>query len=146
VTTRAQVESEIVARLGGWLTAAGLDGRTTDGTNADLASPIAWAIGQSGGSIADPSDPNDADLATATGAAAQVSDLAEYRALLNVYQNYTKVDVSAPAGSVKKDQLRQAMWAAILRKQASLRLVYGIEVGAAFAAATSSSVGNRFVW
>lgn len=105
--TRANVETELVRRAGAFLTAAGL-ATTTAGANADLASPIAFALRQAGITPADPVDPANADFADISDVDA-LFDLAELRLLENIYQNYTKVDVAAGAVSAKNDQLRQAI-------------------------------------
>lgn len=140
--TRTSVDTRLLRRVGRWLTAAGLDGATDDGTNVDLADPIAWAIGQTGGTVVDTLAPDDADLATVT-SDDQMLDLAEYRLLLNAYQNYTKVDVEGLAGKAKLDQLRAGLKEAITLKRAQIASDYGIGV---FAASESFSVAHQVAW
>ena len=60
--TIAQLETILVKRAGDLLTQAGLDGTTHDGTNADLADPVAFAVRTMGGTTTDPTNPADADL------------------------------------------------------------------------------------
>lgn len=122
--TRAQFEAEIVSRVGGFLSAAGL-AITTAGTNTDLDSPIAYALRASGYTASYP--PTTADLSTTeTADEDKLYDLAELRALENAYAHYTKVDSSAVVLKASLDQLRQAMRARIAELRARVALLYGI--------------------
>ena len=123
--TREQLEAELIARAGDWMVKAGMDGTTVDGTNADLDGPIAWGLRQAGTTLADPLAPTSGEIASVTDSD-KVFDLAELRLLRNVYQNYTKVDVSSPAGAAKLDQLRQALRDAIRAKMLEIADTYSI--------------------
>lgn len=123
MTTRAEAEVELVARLGGWLVAAGLDGTTVDGTNASLDSPLAWALRAV-------EEDSVADVPSAS--LSQFYDLAELRALLTIYQNYSKVDGKAGPVEGKADQLAQRMARRIADLRAQIAADYGIGGGASF--------------
>jgi hypothetical protein len=139
--TRAIVETELVRRLGGYLTAAGL-AITTAGSNADLSSPIAYALRASGYSLATAGTPADADLDDVTAADEdKVYDLAELRALENIYRHYTKVDSKAGAVEAKLDQLRAGIRIAIADKKAQIADDYGIGGGYAFSVALTRADG-----
>lgn len=123
MTTRAEAEAELIARLGGWMTAAGLDGVTMDGTNASLDSPISYALRAVEEDAV--GDVSSTDLS-------QFYDLAELRALLTTYQNYTKVDGRAGPVEGKADQLAQRMARRIADLRSQIAADYGIGGGAAF--------------
>lgn len=143
--TRVQAETIVVRRIGRWLSAAKLDGTTVDGTNADLADPLAWAVRQSGGTVTDPTDPGDADLASI--ADDRLLDLAELRALMSAYQNFTRTDAKAGTAEAKDDQIRQGMRAAIAAKQALVAGLYGVVVAGVFGnELTSASARHRIAW
>lgn len=100
--TRAQVETIIVRRRGKMLARVGLDGATMNGTNADLADPIAASIRLLGLSVVDPTSPADADLAPVMpGDYDQLFDVAEYFALGNCLGNWAKV--TQQAGTDRQD-------------------------------------------
>jgi len=140
--TRAQFEAEIVSRVGGFLTAAGLDGTTVDGTNAALASPIAYALRASGYTLATAGAPTTSDLsATTADDEDKLYDLAELRALENAYAHYTKVDSSAAVVSAKLDQLRQAMRTRIAELHARVAEIYGVGGYGAFAVTLTRTDG-----
>lgn len=61
--TRAQCETVIISRVGGWMRVVGMDGTTHDGGNADLADPIAQMLRSIGYSTLDAINPCDADFA-----------------------------------------------------------------------------------
>lgn len=93
--TRVQFETILINRCGKQLTAAGLDGTTVDGANADLNDPLGYAIRQAGGSVADLSSVADADLATfAASDYDKLFDFAEYRTLENISGNLDLVDIT----------------------------------------------------
>jgi hypothetical protein len=128
--TRANVEVELISRIGRLLTAAGLDGTTVNGANASLAGPIAYAIRASGGALANLLVVTDADLAAFDVALMdQLLDLAELRALENALGNYDGVDIRVGQRSESFSQLgtRLADRIAILRGR--LLTIYGIGAG-----------------
>lgn len=122
MTTRADAEAELIARLGTWMTAAGLDGTTVDGTNASLDSAFNYAL-------RDADESAIADLDST--ALDRFYDLTELRALVNTLQNYKKVDVAA-GPSAKLDQLGQRMERRLAQLRAFVAFTYGIGGGGAF--------------
>lgn len=127
--TRADIEQELVSRAGRWLTAAGLDGVTVNGTNASLNGAIGWAIRTAGGSVANPALVTSTDVATVTNLDLLL-DLAEYRALQSVVGNYTAVDKKAGPVELKSSQLAAAMADRLASLRSWLLLTYGIGGGA----------------
>ena len=103
--TRANVENVLVKRLGPLMTKAGQDGSTVDGTNTDLADPIAWALRTAGYTTEDITNPTTAEVADAEDDIDQVVDLAEYRGLENILGNLDDVDVTVGPRSEKLSQL-----------------------------------------
>jgi hypothetical protein len=84
--TLAQVEAEIVSRVGPWLTAAGKSA-ATDGANADLVGPISRAIRGAGGTVATLGAVTQPDLDTVdAGNLDLLLDLAEVYTLESLYQ------------------------------------------------------------
>jgi hypothetical protein len=126
---RANVERLLVKRVGGWMSKASLDATTVDGTNDDLDDPIAWALGKLDVTLATWGAPVDADLASvATSDGDALIDLAEYRLLQNILGNFTKVDVSSPAGAAQLDDLGQRIERRLKTLQATIAADYGIAV------------------
>lgn len=132
MTTRADAEAEIIARIGRWLTAAGLDGTTVSGSNASLNSPISYALRDAGVS---------AVTSLADSALDRFYDLAELRALDNAVQNFTKVDVKAAAVEAQQDDLGQRMERARNAKRAYVAAVYGVGGAAAFSVGMTRTDG-----
>jgi hypothetical protein len=122
--TRAQAETILVRRVGGLLSAAGL-AVTTAGSNADLNDPLAWAIGQAGGTVSDRSAVVDADLVTVSGDD-QLLDLAELRALETVAGNLATVDVTFGPHSEKLGQLGSRLELLIARKRKQVAADHGV--------------------
>lgn len=123
--TRANVEAILVKRIGKWLTAAGLDGTTNNGTNADLSDPIGRAVRALGFTVADVTNVASTDLAS-IGADKydQLFDLAELRALETCLTNYDKVNLSLGPRSESFDQLRNGMIQAIKLKREQIASDY----------------------
>lgn len=119
MTTRAEAEAELIARLGTWMTAAGLDGTTIDGTNADLSSPLGYALRVVESNTVP--DVASADLD-------KLYDLAELRALENVLQNYKKIDGKAGPVEGKADQLGQRMERRLVQLRGYVAATYGVGV------------------
>ena len=92
--SRANVEYILEARLGPLMTKAGMDGTTVDGTNVDMADPIAWSLRQAGYSVADITNPTTAEVALATDDTDKILDLSELRTLENILGNLDDVDVT----------------------------------------------------
>lgn len=141
MATRADIEQEIVSRAEAWLTAASM-AVTFAGANADLNSPIAWAVRAAGGAVSAPSLVTSTDVQTVTSANYdKLLDLAEYRTLISIYQNYKKVDGKAGPVEGKADQLAQRMQKAIADKRAQLFADYGIGGAAAFSVTLTRTDG-----
>lgn len=123
--TRAQVETILVKRLGGWFTEADL-AVTTVGTNADLNDPIGFALRRLDLTVANVTQVADSDL---TGVAEAdydaFFDLAEWRALSNVARALARVDVTAGPLSQRYSQLRDAVMKAADAKRAEIESDYG---------------------
>lgn len=126
--TRAAAEAVLVRRLGGLLAAAGL-AVTTAGANADLNDPLAWAVGQAGGSVSDRTAVTDADLTTVDGDD-RLLDLAELRALESVAGNLALVDVTFGPHKESLGQLGERLEKLIARKRAQVARDHGIGAGA----------------
>lgn len=123
--TRRAVESILLRRIGKTFDAVGLDGQTVGG-NSDLSDPIAWAIRQLGGSVADPVDVSDADVATAEGEGVDaLLDYAELRALQTAVQACDLVDISVGPRRESLGQLRDGINTAIARKAKDIEAAYG---------------------
>ena len=105
--TRANVETNLIRRLGPLMTKAGMDGSTADGTNTDLADPIAWALRQAGYPTADITDPTDAEVAAAESEIDQVQDLSEMRTLESILGGLDDVDISVGPRDEKLSQLAE---------------------------------------
>jgi hypothetical protein len=128
--TRANLEVELISRIGRLLTAAGLDGTTVNGANAALTGPIAYAIRQSDGTLANLLAVVDADVAAFdTDLTDQLLDLAELRALENALGNYDAVDVRVGQRSESYSQLGTRLADRIAALRARLLAIYGIGAG-----------------
>lgn len=141
MTTRANLESEVVSRIGAWMSNVGF-AVAVAGSNANLNSPIGWAIRTSGGSTSDPALVTDADVATvAVSSYDQLTDLAELRTLEAIYKAYTGVDVKGLSFSESGDQFAQRIWQAITALRSSIEGVYGIGGHGAFAVTLTRTDG-----
>jgi hypothetical protein len=127
MTTRADIELELVSRVGAALTIAGMDGVTVNGTNASLNGTIGYAIRTAGGTVIAPALVTDADVATVASADYDLLlDLAELRTLENVYTNYTDEDIKAGPVELKSSQYADRLAARIAQLRSSLAITYGI--------------------
>lgn len=123
-TTRAQLEAVLIRRVGAWYTAAGLDGTTVNGTNADLSDPIASALVQLGYSVADITSVTNTDIAAVPDTdIPRVLALAELRAVETAAGSMSTQDVSGLGYSIKTSTRIDA---AIDRLRASILARYGI--------------------
>ena len=103
--TRAQLETELVSRTKGYLEAVSM-AVTFAGANADLNSPLGYAIRQCGGTVSNPSSVADGDVATlASPDFDKLADLAEERLLMNIKRRWGKVDFSIGPRSESLSQL-----------------------------------------
>jgi hypothetical protein len=117
MTTRAAAEAELIARAGTWMTAAGLDGVTVDGTNASLDSPLGYALRAVAADAVTDVGTSDLDM---------LYDIAEWRLLENIVQNYKKVDGKAGPVEGKADQLGQRMERRLSQMRTFVQATYGI--------------------
>lgn len=139
--TRANLEAEVVSRIGAWMSNVGF-AVTTNGSNANLNNPIGWAIRTSGGGTTAPALVTDADVQTlAATFFDQLADLAEFRALEAIYQAYTGVDVKGLTFSESGDQFAQRVKAALDAKRTYIIGTYGIGGYAAFSMALTRTDG-----
>jgi hypothetical protein len=130
---RAQAESVLVGRCGKVLTIAGLDGTTVDGTNADLAGPMLYALGFLGIIPAAYPSVVDADLvsispgsADAPGSLAAFIDISELQARGNAIDAMTDVDEQVDRDAQKLSQL-VARWQAKANQLAAFcKAQYGL--------------------
>lgn len=125
--TRASVESVLIRRCGRLLTAAGLDGTTGSGSNADLVDPISWAVRQLGLAVATLGSLSDSDLAgVATDDLDALLDLAELRCYESALGNLDVVDVSVGPERESLGQLGTRLESLIERKRAAIQRTHGI--------------------
>ncbi len=113
----------LIARRRAWMEMAGMS--TELEANSSLADPISYAIVRLGGSVANPLSPSDSEIVAAGGVMA-VSDVAEYRLLMNIKGNIARVDAQAGALSEKFSQIYDAIEAELKRVAADIRARYGI--------------------
>lgn len=125
--TRAQFETILIDRVGGWLTEAGKDGASHEGANPDLNDPIGYAVRKLGGTVANPVNVADSDLAgIASTDYDAVFDIAEWRALENLLQGLRKVDTRVGPLAQSFSQLRRDVLDAAKEKRAQIENDYGL--------------------
>lgn len=124
MATRADVEAVLVSRLAGWLTFAGLDGTTVNGSNASLSEPISWAIRQAGGTTASITTATNTDLAT-VGDDDELLEYATLATLRKIDRNLTRVDMSSNGVSASLNQVRRAVKEAIKEQAELIAALYG---------------------
>jgi hypothetical protein len=113
VATRAQVESILIDRTGGYLALADIAAapRSDASPRAYLGDPIAWALRGIGLPLADPSSPSDLEVAAVPdGSFDEVLDRAELRVLLNVVGNWTAVTEQAGTDRQEWSKLLDQLW------------------------------------
>lgn len=124
--TRAQAEKILVHRRGTVLARVGLNGTTIDGTNADLADPIAYATRQLGLGVADPTNPQDADLAAIQPTDTdQFLEVAEWRVLASCLGNWGKVTQQAGTDKQQYTDLLTELRQQLSQKGEELKQQYG---------------------
>jgi hypothetical protein len=139
-TTRATFEAELVSRAEAWLTAASM-AVTFAGSNADLNSPLGWAIRQAGGTVAG-ATVADGDVATVDSADLDLMyDLAELRMLQSILANYAKVDKKAGPVELKSSQLFDQIRARIASLREWLSSTYSYGGYAAFSVSLTRTDG-----
>lgn len=128
--TRAEVEAVLVRRSGKLLVAAGLDGTTIDGTNADLNDPIGSAVRQMGYSVASVVNVTDSDLSViGDDEIDQLLDVAELRTLETVEGNLDQVDITVGPRSESLNQLSVRVRMKIDTVRRAIEKKYGIGAG-----------------
>ena len=128
--TRANTEQILIRRCGKLLTAAGLDGTTVAGNNADLNDPLGWALRKSGYSVASVAAIADADLAAVSADDTdKLLDLAELRALETILGNLDDVDITLGQRSESLSQLSAQVEKKLTRLQARVEKAYGVGIG-----------------
>jgi len=126
MTTRADIEQELVSRASAWLTSASM-AVTFAGANADLNAPIGYAVRIAGGTVAAPSLVTDADVGTVTSANLDLLlDVAELRTLENILAHYSLVDAKAGPVEAKASQLADRLERRIATLRTWLAQAYGI--------------------
>jgi hypothetical protein len=122
--TRLQIEKELVSRRKAQLEAVGIPKNPS--VYHELNSPIAWAVRQCGGTVADITDVVDSDVQTVdTADLDKFLDLAEYRMLLNIKGRWGKVDISSGPFSQSLNQFADQLDKDIDRMQEDLAETYG---------------------
>lgn len=125
--TRAQFETILIDRVGGWLTEAGKDGTSHEGANPDLNDPIGYAVRRLGGTVADPTNVADADLSGLASTDYDAGfDIAEWRALENLARGLRKVDTRVGPLSQSFSQLRRDVLQAASEKRMQIENDYGL--------------------
>ncbi|KKN57472.1 hypothetical protein LCGC14_0561840 [marine sediment metagenome] len=128
--TRANVENVSIHRTGPLMAKAGMDGTTVDGTNADLASPIAWALRQAGYSVADITNPTTSEVASASDDVDEVLDLTELRVLEDIMGSLDDVDVTVGPRKEALSQLATQVQKRIKSVQDRVEKTYGFGAAA----------------
>lgn len=101
--TLADAQKTLIRRCGKFLTAAGLDGTTQNGSNQDLLDPVAEALVFCGVSVADFTTPTSAEVAQVASAdLPKFLRVAEYRTLETVLDNWAKPDQVAGTDNEQK--------------------------------------------
>lgn len=127
--TRANFEFILIARVGGIMTACGLDGATVNGTNTDLNDPIGYGVRQAGGTVAAIELVTTADIATVASADQEkMLDLAELRVLKSCWTNLQLVDIEVGERNVKYSQLATRLKNIIASKQEEVDSLYDFAV------------------
>jgi len=122
--TRANAEFMIQARVGPLMTAAGLDGTTVDGTNADLNGPIGRAVRDLDHTVTDITSVTDTDVAQVT-EYDEFLDIAVLKTLGVILGNLDDVDVTAGPRSEKLSQLAEQVERKADRLLESMERDYG---------------------
>jgi hypothetical protein len=125
--TRINLETVLIGRIGPMFTAVGLDGTTTNGTNAALVDPIRSGLASLSLAPAIFATITDADLAlVADRDTPQLIDVAELQARRNALDASLDVDEQVDRDGQKLSQLATRWEKRIETMEARLRLVYGI--------------------
>lgn len=137
---RANAEAILIRRCGTVLDAAGLDGTTVNGSNADLNDPLWYALDRLSYSVADISEVANADItAVVSDDFAPFLDLAELRALETAQSAATAlVDFSVGPRRESLSQFAERLAKTIETKRQQLLKDYGDLFGSGFDGGTFS--------
>lgn len=126
--TVVQFETILIRRVGGLMTAVGLDGTTNDGDNPDLVDPMGYAIRQGGGSVATITDIEDVDLSGfAESEYDQLFDIGELRTLQNCYSiAVTQIDTKIGPRDEKLSSLANSLAKLVEAKEKAVDDKYAI--------------------
>lgn len=136
---RADAEFVLTNRTGGKMTAAGLDGATTNGANADLNDALATALLGMGVTPANIASVSDADLSAVTDIN-QFLDRAELRVLETIAGNLDMVDITVGPRREALSQLAEQVQKAVERLTRRLETLYGVGIGSL----SASTIGLDF--
>lgn len=124
--TVRQIEVLMLRRTKSIMNEVGMDVEPS-GVNTDLADPINEALTMMGLYADDPTQPDDADMAAVSQSQLlKLLDLAEYRLLINVYQNFDDVDVRIGHRQEEFSQLANRILMRVDRLRTHIREEYGI--------------------
>jgi hypothetical protein len=116
----------LVRRTSAIMAEVSMDTDTTSTANTDLADPLSFALRQIGIIPTDITAPADADFLTVTDDQIdELLDLAEYRLLTNIFQNFDDVDVRIGHRQEEFSQLANRVGQRIDRMRTHIRDVYG---------------------
>lgn len=109
--TRAQTESILIGRRKAQMSVVSFDVLTMDGTNTDLNDPIASAIRELGGVVANPALVTDVDIASVVTdpLLTKYLDLATLFLIISIRGNLAVVDFTAGPFSEKLSQLAKQL-------------------------------------
>jgi hypothetical protein len=122
--TRANAEVMLIDRCGKKMTAAGMDGTTVTGINADINQPLATALIGMGLTPVNLMDIADADLA-AVEDIPQLLDRAELRLLESIAGNLDLVDITVGPRREALSQLYDQVNKSIQRMTDKIASLYG---------------------
>ncbi|HQP27413.1 MAG TPA: hypothetical protein PLL58_06245 [Candidatus Syntrophosphaera sp.] len=128
--TRTQVEKILLKRAARRMAFVEMDIAKSDGTNADLNDPIAYAVRLCGLSVADISDVKDSDLAPLPDSDIdKLLDLAELRLLQNIFGNLDSVDERTGPVQNAYSQFGTQLETALKRLEEKCQRNYGVGQG-----------------
>jgi hypothetical protein len=127
--TRANTEAELVQRQKSRMEAVSM-AVTFVGSNADLNSPIGFAVRKMGGTVASFSSVADADLTfLAEDDFDKFLDIAEYRLMQNIKGRWGMVDTKIGPRSESLSQFSEDLERDLTRKLSDLQSIYGFGGG-----------------
>lgn len=128
--TRSLLESILIRRCGQWLSLAGLDGATVSGANLDLNDPLGYALRQVGLPVTDPANVVDGDFSALSNSDLdKLLDLAEYRALQTILENYAAVSLEVGGRSERYSEFADRLQSLLILKYEHLQRDYGLGQG-----------------